>query len=139
MKRIFNIVFPIIMVVAAVVVIVFGVKKMASKKLYDASTTAVITGIEREWTGTDEDGFDQYEYHVYINYEVDGKKYENKEYPGYSSSMKQGDELTILYKTSNPEEFAEENVTGNGIIMIVFGVVFIVLAVVVALKALLRP
>ena len=119
--------------------IVLGVNKMNSKKLYDASTTGVIVGIEREWTGTDEDGFDQYDYTVYVDYEIDGKKYENVKYPSYDSSMQKGDEVEILYQSSNPENIAEGNLTGNATIMIVLGVVFALIGVALGIKAFIRP
>ncbi len=138
LNRILKFVFPIVMAVFAVILIVAGVKKLQSRRLYDASTKAVIVGIEREWTGTDEDGFDTYDYKVYVDYEVDGKKYENREYPGYSSSMKKGDELEILYQSSNPENFAEKNVTGNSVIMIVIGAVLALAGVFMGLRAFIR-
>ena len=139
MRKVFNIIFPVIAIVAGIVVIVLGVNKMNSKKLYDASTTGVIVGIEREWTGTDEDGFDQYSYTVYVDYEVDGKKYENAKYPSYDSSMQKGDEVEILYQTANPENIAEGNLTGNAAIMIVMGAVFTLIGVVMEIKAFIRP
>ena len=98
MRKLFSILFAVIFVVAGIVVIVMGVNRLNSKSDYDASTTGVIVGIEREWTGTDEDGFDQYNYTVYINYEVDGQKYENVEYPSYDSSMKKGDEVEVKFE-----------------------------------------
>lgn len=139
MRKIFNIIFPIVAIIAGIVVIVLGVNKMNSKKLYDASTTGVIVGIEREWTGTDEDGFDQYDYTVYVDYEIDGKKYENVKYPSYDSSMQKGDEVEILYQSSNPENIAEGNLTGNATIMIVLGVVFALIGVALGIKAFIRP
>ena len=138
MRKIINIIFPIIAIAAGIVVIVLGVNKMNSKKLYDASTTGVIVGIEREWTGTDGDGFDQYDYTVYVDYEVDGKKYENAKYPSYDSSMQKGDEVVILYQSANPENIAEGNLSGNAAIMIVMGVVFVLISVVMIIKAIIR-
>ena len=139
MRKIFNILFPVVAVVLGIVVIVLGCKKLSSKKNYDASVTGVITGIEREWTGTDGDGFDQYEYTVYVSYEIDGKKYENVRFPVYDSSMKKGDEVEILYQSSNPENIAEGNVAGNAVIMIVAGAVFALIGLVMTVKAFIRP
>ena len=139
MRKLFSILFAVIFVVAGIVVIVMGVNRLNSKSDYDASTTGVIVGIEREWTGTDEDGFDQYNYTVYINYEVDGQKYENVEYPSYDSSMKKGDEVEVLYQSSDPTNIAEGNLTGNATIMIVIGAVCALVGVVAAVKAIVRP
>jgi len=139
MRKLSNIIFPIIAIVVGIVVIVMGVNRMNSKKLYDASTTGVIVGIEREWTGTDEDGYDQYNYTVYVDYEINGKKYENVKYPSYDSSMQKGDEVTILYQSANPENIAEGNLTGNATIMIVIGAVFALIGVAMEIKAVIRP
>lgn len=138
MQKIFNVIFPIIAVAAGIAVIVFGVGKMNSKRQYDASTVGVIVGIEREWTGTDGDGFDEYEYTVYVDYEIDGKKYENVKYPSYDSSMKKGDEVRILYQSANPENIAEGNLTGNAAVMIVMGAAFTLIGLFMGLKAIVK-
>lgn len=139
MRKILNILFPVVAVVLGIVVLVLGFKKLGSKKNYDASVTGVISGIEREWSGTDEDGFDQYDYTVYVDYEVDGKKYEGVKYPSYDSSMQKGDEVEILYQSSNPENIAEGNIAGNATIMIVIGAVAALAGLVMAVKAFIRP
>ncbi len=139
MRKIFSIIFAVVFVVAGIFVIVMGAGRLSSKKDYDASTTGVIVGIEREWTGTDEDGFDQYDYTVYVNYEVDGQKYENVKYPSYDSSMEKGGEVEILYKSSDPTDIAEGNLTGNATIMIVIGAVCTLAGVVAVIKAIVRP
>ncbi len=139
MRKILSIILPIVFVAAGIVMIVMGVNRLNSKKNYDASTTGVIVGIEREWTGTDADGFDQYDYTVYVDYEVDGKKYENVKYPTYDSSMQKGDEVEILYQSANPANIAEGNLSGNATFMIVFGVVVALIGVVSAIKAFIRP
>ena len=139
MRKLFNILFPVVAVALGIVVIVLGVNRMNSKKLYDASTTGVIVGIEREWNGTDSDGYDQYSYTVYVDYEIDGKKYENAEYPSYNSSMKKGDEVKILYQSANPEDIAEGDLTGNAAIMIAAGAVFALIGAGMGVKAFIRP
>ena len=48
MRKIFNILFPVVAVVLGIVVLVLGFKKLGSKKNYDASVTGVISGIERD-------------------------------------------------------------------------------------------
>ena len=139
MRKLFNIIFPVIAIAVGIVVIVLGVNKMNSKKLYDASTTGVIVGIEQEWAGTDSDGYDQYNYTVYVNYEIDGKKYENVKYPSHNSSMKKGDEVKILYQSANPENIAEGDLTGNAAIMIAAGAVFALIGAGMGVKAFIRP
>lgn len=139
MRKLFSIIFAVVFVVAGVFVIVMGVNRLNSKKDYDASTTGVIVGIEREWSGTDEDGFDQYDYTVYVNYEVDGQKYENVKYPSYDSSMQKGDEVEVLYQSSDPTNIAEGNLTGNATIMIVIGAVCTLAGVAAVVKSIIRP
>ena len=139
MRKLFSIIFAVVFVVAGVFVIVMGVNRLNSKKDYDASTTGVIVGIEREWSGTDEDGFDQYDYTVYVNYEVDGQKYENVKYPSYDSSMQKGDEVEVLYQSSDPTNIAEGNLTGNATIMLVIGAVCTLFGVAAVVKAIIRP
>ncbi len=139
MRKLFSIIFAVVFVVAGIFVIVMGVNRLNSKKDYDASTTGVIVGIEREWTGTDEDGFDQYSYTVYIDYEVDGQKYENVQYPSYDSSMQKGGEVEVLYQSSDPTNIAEGNLTGNATIMIVIGAVCALLGAAAVVKSIIRP
>lgn len=139
MRKVFSIIFAVVFVVAGIFVIVMGVNRLNSKKDYDASTTGVIVGIEREWTGTDEDGFDQYSYTVYIDYEVDGQKYENVQYPSYDSSMQKGGEVEVLYQSSDPTNIAEGNLTGNATIMIVIGAVCALFGAAAVVKSIIRP
>ena len=139
MRKLFSIIFAVVFVVAGVFVIVMGVNRLNSKKDYDASTTGVIVGIEREWSGTDEDGFDQYDYTVYVHYAADGPKYENVKYPSYDSSMQKGDEVEVLYQSSDPTNIAEGNLTGNATIMIVIGAVCTLFGVAAVVKAIIRP
>ena len=139
MRKLFSIIFAVVFVVAGIFVIVMGVNRLNSKKDYDASTTGVIVGIEREWSGTDEDGFDQYDYTVYVNYEVDGQKYENVKYPSYDSSMQKGGEVEVLYQSSDPTNIAEGNLTGNATIMIVIGAVCVLFGAAAVVKSIIRP
>ena len=135
LNKIFRLIFPILAIVFGIIAIVSGTHKLQTKDLYDASATAVITGIEREWRGTDEDGFDEYDYHVWVDYEVDGKTYEHVEYPGYDSSMKDGDEIEIRYQSANPGEISEANITGNAAIIIVVGSVLCLIGAFFILKS----
>lgn len=136
-KRILGLVLPLIFVAAGIFVIVLGIKQFNMKKEYDETGTAIITGIEREWTGTDDDGFDEYSYTVLIDYEIDGKKYEDVNFPYYNSSMKKGDTVEFLYKTGDPSNIVPANTGTTAVIMMVFGSVFALLGVFGEVKALL--
>ena len=138
LNKIFKIIFPIIMIAFGIISIVSGTHKLQTKDLYDTAATAVIADIEREWRGTDNDGFDEYDYFVYVDYEAGGKKYEHIQYPGYDRSMKVGDEINILYQSANPEEISETNITGNATIFIVAGAVLSLIGVFMILKNFFR-
>lgn len=139
MKRILNFVFPILMVVFGVIAIVSGAGKLASKDLYDLPLTATISDIQREWRGVDEDGFEEYDYYVFVDYEVNGQKYEHVQYPNYANTMKVGDSVEILCQSQNPEKIVEKNVTGNSVIFIVIGGVLILAGIGLGIKAIVRP
>lgn len=136
-KRILGLVLPLIFLAAGIFVIVLGIKQLNMKKEYDETGTAIITGIEREWTGTDDDGFDEYSYTVLIDYEIDGKKYEDVVFPYYNSSMKKGDTVEFLYKTDDPSNIVPANTGTTAVIMMVFGSVFALLGVFGEVRALL--
>ena len=134
MRKISDFIFPVVALVLGIVVLVIGANKYAGRNKYDSSVTGVITGIEREWNGTDSDGFDQYTYNVYVDYEVDGKKYEGAKYPAYDSSMKKGDKIEILYQTSDPTNIAEADIAGNAVLLIAIGAVVTAAGIVVGVR-----
>ena len=129
LKGILGLVLPLIFVAAGIFVIVLGIKQLNMKKEYDETGTAIITGIEREWTGADDDGFDENSYTVLIDYEIDGKKYEDVVFPYHNSSMKKGDTVEFLYKTGDPSDIVPSNTGTTAIIMMVIGSIFALLGV----------
>ena len=65
---------------------------------------------------------------VFVDYEVDGQKYEHAEYGSYSSSMKVGDTVGVYYNPEEPEHIQAEGfktipyvVGGAGIVAILVG------------------
>ena len=65
-------------------------------------TSAKIEQIEETWTGTDEDGHDQYSYEVWVSYTVDGVTRQGQ-LDTYSSDYKVGKWIRIYYDPANPE------------------------------------
>lgn len=64
------------------------------------STNAVITQIDAEWHG----GNDNYAYNVYVAYTAGGKAYQGQ-LDFYKSSMRKGKRIKIYYNPDSPEEF----------------------------------
>lgn len=138
MKRIMNLIFPLVFIVMGVVVIVICAGQYRNKDLYDMPAKGVITDIQEEWNGTDSDGFDEYTYTVFVDYEVDGKKYEHVEFPFYSGSMKVGDEIDLLYQSADPTQISETNAGTHALIFIAGGALFVLLGIVFFIKTLIR-
>lgn len=69
---------------------------------------ATITKIVKSGSGEDT------EFDVYISYEINGKTYEEVDYPKYSSSMNEGDLLRVTIDPEKPEQIPQ-----NGIFAIV--------------------
>ena len=93
---------------------------------------ATIVRIEEEYNQTEE----QYEYTVFVDYEVDGVRYKGVEYGAYDSSMNIGDKVTAKYNTENPEFIQAEGsekvpyiVGAAGFAVAVFGIVSLVKAI----------
>ncbi len=128
-RIILGIVFAVVGV--AVIAISIGIG-MADKRFEDKaeSTTAVITDIERDRYKSG--GKTKTRYHVYVQYEVDGKEYEGK-LGSYSSTMYEGQQVTVLYNPENPAEMRGE--TPSYIYWIVFalGALFAVLGTAVTI------
>ena len=121
MQRLLKFLVPVIAIVLGIVAIVSGAKLYSQKDLYDTPAKAVIVDIQEEWVSEGDDT--HLETTVYVDYEADGVKYEHVQYPGSNSGMKIGDELDIVYQSSNPAEFYTPNVGGSAVLFIVIGAV----------------
>lgn len=96
------------------------------------STKATIVRIEEEYDTLNE----QYEHKVYVDYELDGVKWENIEYGAYDSSMKVGDTVKVIYDMKDPTSIQAEGsvnvpyiVGGVGLAFLAFGVFMLVKAI----------
>ena len=86
--------------------------------------TATVVDIQQEWeSSADPDDPDRLVDTAYIDYEVDGKKYEHVLAPEQNGNMKVGDTVDILVQSQNPEKISALNPTKGGIIFIVVGVI----------------
>lgn len=126
-KRLLNGVVPVLFVAAGIFLIVMGVRTTRFQKIYDPAT-AVISNIYRVDEGSD------YHYDVFVKYTVDGKEYDS-ELGSYNSSMREGQEVAILYDPADPVTIVP---AGNSqlIYFYVSGVIAIILGAVGAFRAL---
>ena len=86
---------------------------------------ATIVNIEEYY----DNNLEEYSHTVYVDYEVDGVKYTNKEYGSYESSMKIGDTVKGQYDVNTPELIQAEGsenipyiIGGVGLVVLAFGI-----------------
>ena len=88
---------PLISVLFGLCFAVLGVVSLCQPKTERLSATAAIVRIDGGQHG------EEIDYTVYVDYEVNGQKY-SAAYPAYSSSMKVGDEVEVLYDPADPAD-----------------------------------
>lgn len=130
--RFYKVAFTFILV--GILLIAISVLAMTKVKDVDSfsETQAEITSIDEEeiLDGSDSSS---YEYTVKVKYMVNGVEYTDIDYGSYSSSMKVGDSVTVLYNPENPADIQAPGadkvpyiVLAGGIIAMLAGVVFVV-------------
>ena len=126
-KRLLNALVPVLFIAAGIFLIVMGVKTTHYHKVYK-ETTATIANIYRVDEG------DDYHYDVFVKYTVDGKSYDS-ELGSYSSDMREGQEVSILYDSADPLAIIP---AGKGQVIYFFaaGVVCILLGAVAVIRVL---
>lgn len=109
---------------------VIGIVRKDDAEYRDVEAT--IVRINEEYDQINE----QYEYTVFVDYEVDGVKYKSVEYGAYDSSMEIGDTVEAKNDVNNPEVIEAEGsekvpyiVGGVGIAVAVFGVFMLIKAI----------
>ena len=115
------------LVIGIVVTIIGAYNTFFAGKGY-IETTAVIDHIDEIEIGLDENDVMQYDYEVYVNYNVDGKDYSEKtDY--YAGNYKEGMEIKIFYNPDDPAQIHGDNGT-FGIVMMIGGAVITVICIV---------
>ncbi len=84
-------------------------------------TTGVIDHIDKVFTGLDDDGHEEYDYEVYVNYTVDGKAYTSLS-NFYAPDYEAGKEIKIFYDPADPSRIVGDS-KGFMIYTIVIGAV----------------
>ena len=119
---------------AGIAAIIFGIVLGVNNGRGMVKTVAVIERIDEEYMGVDENRLDQYEYHVFVKYRVDGQDYSGRELGYYEDGFKEGQEITIYYNPSNPAEIKGE-VGSFSVFLIIAGAVCLVVGAVVFIKS----
>lgn len=92
--------------IAGLVIAIFSVVAVVKNHNTDFGTVeATIVRIEEEYDSARE----EYDHHVFVDYEVDGVEYKDAEYGEYWASMKTGDKVTAKYDIDNPEHVQSEH------------------------------
>lgn len=123
MKKTISIVMSVAAVVFGIVFAVSGIKTISEKDLYDTQITAAVVDVQEEWeSSADPDEADRLVNTAYIDYEINGKKYEHVPAPEQDDNIKVGDSVDILVQSKNPEKISGLNPTKGGVIFIVLGI-----------------
>lgn len=123
MKKTISIIMSVAAVVFGTVFAVSGIKTISEKDLYDTQITAAVVDVQGEWeSSADPDEADRLVNTAYIDYEINGKKYEHVPAPEQDDNIKVGDTVDILVQSKNPEKISGLNPTKGGVIFIVLGI-----------------
>jgi hypothetical protein len=117
----------VFLIIGVLLLIISGLVFAISQKFYSVAQTteAIITDIV---VTRDIDNGRNYD--VYIDYEIDGTKYDDVRIKYYNSSMDIGDTITVYYDPSNPSEVRMK--MGSVIVLLVLvpiGVVFSIVGI----------
>lgn len=137
MNKLISIILSVVAVIAGIAFVVVGIVQIANKDKYDSTVTATIVDIQEEWeTATDPDDVDRLVKTAYIDYEINGVKYEHVLSPEQDDNYKVGDTVEILYQSENPEKISSQNITMSAFIFIGLGLAVAVFGCVSTLKSL---
>ena len=137
MNKTISIIISIAVVVGGIAFAIMGVMQLVNKDKYDSTVKATIVDIQEEWEPSgDPDGVDSLVKTAYINYEINGVKYEHIPCPTQSDSYKVGDTVDILYQSQNPEKISGQNMTTTSIAFIVCGLLASAIGGVMSVKSL---
>ena len=99
---------------------------------YDSQGTGTVADIVESFDTAGD--MDDTHYDVYIDYTVDGKKYEHVEYFEYHTGMKVGDKVEFFYMSRDPSQIAGSSKNAGPYIGLAFAVVGLVMLVVTVVR-----
>ena len=108
-----------------------GLKEIASFPQTDATVTAV----ESEWVPNGDGGSTQ-QVTIRVSYTVDGKQYEEV-LQNAKSSLKEGDQIQVYYNPQKPE-YVSGATKGMSVLLIGFGALCLLGAVILGIRTLRR-
>lgn len=136
MKKFLPIIFSIAIIAFGVVFIVSGISTIANKDKFDTQLKATVVDVQEEWeSSADPDDSDRLVHIAYIDYEIDGKKFEHVRAPEQNDNLKVGDTVDILVQSQNPEKISALNPTKGGIIFIAAGSIVAIIGCVSTVRA----
>lgn len=98
---------PVKLLLLGIVLVVAGFIFLGQISGPSQKTKAVITRIEV----IDEPGAQEVDHEVYVDYAVDGTRYQDVPLGSYSAFMKEGKEITVRYNTENPAQIHTSSAT----------------------------
>ena len=139
MNRIISILMSIGAVVFGIIFVISGIKTVSERDLYDTQITATVVDVQEEWeSSADPDEPDRLVNTAYIDYEVNGTKYEHVLAPEQDEDLKIGDTVDILVQSQAPENISGLNPSVGGVIFIVLGALVAVGGCVSTLRVFVR-
>ena len=137
MNKLISIIVSIAVVVGGIAFAIVGVVQLANKDKYDSTVTATIVDIQEEWEyATTDDETDRLVKTAYIDYEINGVKYEHIISPVQDDNYNVGDTIDILYQSQNPEKISAQNITSASIAFICLGLLAAVIGCGFTIKSL---
>ena len=124
-----------VFVLVGILFLVLGIvtsNKVKNSDTVYVETTGVISSITVEKPNKDETI-----YTVLVDYEADGVIYEDAEYGSYDSSMKEGDEVTVLYNQDDPTDITYPGFEKLPTIICIAGALAIVFGIGLTVKTLI--
>lgn len=137
MSKLARIITSVLIVVFGLVFIISGIHSIATKDLYDSTVTATVVDIQEEWDYSDPDE-SRLETTVYVDYEIDGVKYEHVESPTQNGNMQIGDTVELLYQSQDPSQISSQNITGGAAIFIAVGAIVVIGGCFATFKAIVK-
>ena len=139
MNRIISILMSIGAVVFGIIFVISGIKTVSERDLYDTQITATVVDVQEDWeSSADPDEPDRLVNTAYIDYEVNGTKYEHVLAPEQDEDLKIGDTVDILVQSQAPENISGLNPSVGGVIFIVLGALVAVGGCVATLRVFVR-
>lgn len=133
MKRILCILLALALIAGGIVFGIFAIKRINKGKSF-TPVQGVITRIDAQSGGIDENGNTEYTYYVFVKYTVDGTEYES-ELGEYQSSYREGDSIEVKYNPDNPSEIQSTS-TLSAILTIAMPIVAVLAGAVLLFKSL---